>query len=335
MSSALGACADGECPHTVVALKREREVDTQRTCDGIRVINEGEIVRFGVDGQACADLCEDSRMNACELPADYAAEFNARNSIADAGSDHDCPPWDDTIRITCKREEARGKYHDGCPISGRRPTGLLATRRREPDAVADFLARAAHLEAASVFAFDKLAEDLSRLGAPASLIDDCLRAARDETEHAQLMGRLARARGARPLGVDVMTRGNPSPLELALENAVEGVVREAYGALQASVSARKARDSELRSAMAGIAEDEAAHAWLALRIAQWLDTRLSRQQRLQVEQAKQTAIAALRAELRHEPPTALRDELGLPSRTEALHLLTQLEQTVWSLQQAA
>jgi hypothetical protein len=343
VSSALAACGDVECPHTVVLATTEREVDTKQVCDRMAVLPGRMAVHYGVVGKDCADLCGDRKMNGCYVPAMYDGAYGELNKFPPTAP-RACPPWDPTMTITCMHEEQRGKWDESCPIAGRRPAGLLASRgsgarsRANPRAhceVADYLARAAHLEAASVLAFDKLAEDLARLGAPAELIEACLRAAREETGHARLTGKLARARQACPPGVDVLVRGSASLLELALENAVEGVVREAYGALQAGVSGRKARDQEIRAVMASIAEDEASHAFLALRLADWLDTQLSAEQRAQVAHAKRAAIHALRGELAHEPVVALRDEVGLSSRAQALALVEQLEQTVWCRSLAA
>jgi hypothetical protein len=182
-----------------------------------------------------------------------------------------------------------------------------------------------------VFAFDKLAEDLESLGAPDELVEECLRAAREEAVHARIARQLAAARDASPPGVDVLVRARPTLLELALENVSEGVVRESYGALQATFSGRSARAPDVRKAMATIAVEEASHAWLALRIAAWLDARLSKEERTQVAQAKDAAIRALRGELEHEPAFALRHEVGVPSRVEALTLFDQLARDVWQV----
>lgn len=151
-----------------------------------------------------------------------------------------------------------------------------------------------------MLAFEELAKDLTRLQAPAQLVAACLRAARQEVAHARTVGVLARRRGAEPPAVQVRQRALPSRLELALHNAVEGVVRESYGALQAIVSGRAARAEDVRLAMAGIAVDESEHAEVALQITAWLHTRLSAEELLQVSRARDAAIAELRREL--DPP---------------------------------
>src|SRR5215208_6791664 len=61
---------------------------------------------------------------------------------------------------------------------------------------------ATRLEASSVEAFERLAAELSRYGAPRSLIREARRSARDEVRHALIMRRLALAYGAKSLMPD-------------------------------------------------------------------------------------------------------------------------------------
>src|SRR6185369_2194729 len=104
--------------------------------------------------------------------------------------------------------------------------------------------------------------------------------------HARIAGALARR-----FGVDV-----PEPVreetplrslaDLALENAVEGCVRETWGALVALRQASRAADVEVRAAMGRIARDEVRHAELAWTIDRWLTPRLGAAQRQQVRSAR-------------------------------------------------
>ncbi|MCY1008004.1 hypothetical protein OV079_21085 [Nannocystis pusilla] len=61
---------------------------------------------------------------------------------------------------------------------------------------------------------------------------------------------------------------------LARENAVEGCVRETFGALVARYQASVAADEPLRRLFAAIAEDELDHAALAWDVATWLNGQL-------------------------------------------------------------
>jgi hypothetical protein len=97
----------------------------------------------------------------------------------------------------------------------------------------------------------------------------------------------------------------------ALENAVEGCIRESYGALVATWQATHAPASDVAHAMTRIARDETRHAALAWSIARWLRPRLDVATRAHVASAMRGALAALRCEVRATPAaTAL--ALGLP-----------------------
>jgi hypothetical protein len=102
----------------------------------------------------------------------------------------------------------------------------------------------------------------------------------------------------------------------AIENAVEGCVRECYGALIATHQAARARDVEVARASARIARDETRHAALAWRIARWVAPQLDRAARARVARAARGAVAALRCEAA-AIPTDLATELGLPAGDEA------------------
>jgi hypothetical protein len=172
--------------------------------------------------------------------------------------------------------------------------------------VGAWLADAAQLEAASVPAFEILAAELRAHDAPPGLIARALESADDERRHARIMTALARAHGATPGPVRVIAR-EPRDLEaIARENAVEGLVREAYGA-------RVAIDH-------AIAVDEQRHADLAADVHAWLRPRLPYAASRRVDEARDSARAQLVAECAVELPRAVRDALGLPDATRAVEL---------------
>src|SRR5262249_49130025 len=83
---------------------------------------------------------------------------------------------------------------------GRLPAGLLpAHMPRAPSAVAEYWARAAHLEAASVHAFERLHDELAAHGAPTGLLRATRRAAADERRHARVVGAMALRLGGQPV----------------------------------------------------------------------------------------------------------------------------------------
>jgi hypothetical protein len=207
--------------------------------------------------------------------------------------------------------------HPDC--TGRRPAGLAHASVRGSSLGAHF-ARMAHLEAASVPAFRRLRAELRVHGAPRRLVDACTRAARDEVRHARAVGRLARRFASRPPQVTLAAVRARPLLALAKENACEGCVRESFGALVATWQARTAEDRAVRRLMTGIAVDETRHAELAWEIDGWLRTRLGRQERAEVERARDEELAQLAAALDRAPDAELARAVGLPP-PEAARLL--------------
>lgn len=207
--------------------------------------------------------------------------------------------------------------------AGRRPRGATTAGARLADPVARWLATMAALEAASVVAFVELAADLTVLGAPAALIERCRAAARDEVRHAAIMATLARRAGARTAtSAAASSRGRASLFAVARHNAVEGCVRETYGAALALWQARHAADPDVRAALGAIAGDEIEHAQLSRDLDAWLRPRLRPEALLAIDEA---AAAAARA-LRESPsaPPELRRRLGLPGPAEVGALLAAL-----------
>jgi hypothetical protein len=208
---------------------------------------------------------------------------------------------------------------DLCASGGRRPAGYRPPRLGRRGAVADYFARMADLERASVMAFVRLREELRAHGASGSLVREASRAALDEVRHARVVARLARRYGAAPRSRTVAERRDVRPLEeVAIENAVEGCVRETYGALVATWQGRAAADPSVARAMRRIARDETRHAALAWAVARWAEARLSRSACRRVDEARRTARASLGAELTRPNDPALVRAAGLPSARRAL-----------------
>lgn len=180
------------------------------------------------------------------------------------------------------------------PCGGRCPEGLARPSFGvAADPLGAWLAANAHLEAASVDAFEILAAELGAHRAPSVFIQAACAAIADERRHAETIGRLAASRGAVPPAASV----NRSPIRelesIARENAVEGCVRETYAAMLAYRQARSAIDPAIRTAMAGIARDEARHAALAWGVDAWSQTVLAPAARRRVREARREAIETL------------------------------------------
>lgn len=212
-----------------------------------------------------------------------------------------------------------------CAI-GRRPNGLVSSGVSDcEEALGRFFAEAAHLEAASVPAFEQLRAELERHGAPQALRDLALQSALEEVHHTRATSALARRFGAEPLVPAVEPRPARSLFALALDNATEGCVRETFGALVASHQAEAAGDEAVRATLVGIAEDETRHAELSWAIDAWARAQLSPAERLQLDLAQRAALATLRAELEKPVEAALVSAAGLPDSGHAVAMLDAFE----------
>jgi hypothetical protein len=178
-------------------------------------------------------------------------------------------------------------------------------------------------EAASVHAFVALENELARFGAPRTLVRAAACSARDEVRHARVMARLAgghactpRMRASRPRGLEAIAR----------ENAVEGCVKETFGALVLAWQAKHVSDRSLRDVFARIASDEMRHAALARAVASFCDGRLDARARRRITAARSRAVDALR----HDLATRWRADpsVGLPSRPAATALFDAMIATL-------
>jgi hypothetical protein len=214
-------------------------------------------------------------------------------------------------------------------VAGRRPAAFTPTTEHGADLGAHF-ARAAELEALAVIAFRNLRAELLELGAPSRLLRALTSAARDEVRHARATRRLARRFGRATAEPHALPRAARSIEAIAIENAVEGCVREAYGALSAVWQAQAAADPSVRGALRKIARDEVRHAALSMKVQRWLEPRLDPQGRRRVAEAKRAAVRELRAELDVTPPEPTVRLAGYPDRAQAQLLLDGLEVRLWS-----
>jgi hypothetical protein len=213
---------------------------------------------------------------------------------------------------------------------GRRPAGLRAVEDVVcADALGRHFAAVAHLEAASINAFLRLREELELHGADVALRDAALVSAMEEVMHTDVSTRLARRFGATPRRPEVEALPLRSLFAVALDNAVEGCVRETFGALVAHHQALHACDTEVRGAMARIAEDETRHAELSWAIDRWAREQLPADEREALRQAQREAVATLRAELAAPLDSALVTEAGMPSPEVAASLVDTLARELW------
>ncbi len=132
---------------------------------------------------------------------------------------------------------------------------------------------------------------------------------------------MARRFGGRSVPARVAPVETRALQEVAIENAVEGCVRETFGALVASFQAATAGDPAIARLMTSIARDETRHAALSWSVARWASPRLDPPTRAHVAARCRDTVAALR----REGDTGVDGELcaraGLPTAAQREALL--------------
>ena len=226
-------------------------------------------------------------------------------------------------------EPARVACSPLCAVDGRRPEGFEDPAvDPDVDPVLGWLRASEALEFASITAFEHLARELRALGAPDDLAARSLAAADDERRHTAQKGSLARSLGppaALPQLAAPALRGLP---ELARENAVEGCVRETWGALLAGWQAARAQSPAVAEVMASVAEDEGRHAQLAWDVHRWAMTRLAEDERRAVESALHGALDELAVMPLGADDVSLQRAAGMPSAREGARLFAGLRRAV-------
>jgi hypothetical protein len=223
-----------------------------------------------------------------------------------------------------KRTEIIERGADNCAI-GRRPPGLTSSGASGCElALGKFFAEIAHLEAASVPAFERLSVELAHHGAPEALRLRAMSAALEEIDHARTTATLARRFGGEPVVPVVAERPVRSLFELAIDNAVEGCVRETFGALVAQYQALHAENPQIRAAMRGIAQDETRHAEFSWALDEWVNGELSVAEQIAVREARRDALLRLRSELETAVDPTVAQQAGMPTAAVAQRLLLEV-----------
>ncbi|AKF09683.1 ferritin-like domain-containing protein [Sandaracinus amylolyticus] len=256
----------------------------------------------GVTFAACAAVCARLEADGGTLPGERVSQCDVVDG--ESGASITC-----TIELICR---------------GRPPAGLVAARSEAASEIATYLARAAHLERASVPAFLDLARELTLQGAPSAFVAEARRSARDEARHARSMDLLAARAGAMVPPVERVAVEPRSLREIAIDNAVHGCVGEAHAALVAWSQARAARDVEVRRAHAEIARDEARHALFSISLDAWARERSTTRDRRAIDEARRAALDALVRDAETEPSRATRDALGMLDAERAVDVARTL-----------
>ncbi|MBL8607120.1 MAG: ferritin-like domain-containing protein [Myxococcales bacterium] len=304
-------------------LPPDRNVDVSPT-EACALMAKGN-AGYSTRSIACPASCQDR--SACLVDEQYASAFRAANPDAGAPGGGDASADAGAPAATCPTVPS-GKVAIVCSTfcEGRRTEGVEPVEGRA-DSLGAYFASCAWLEATSVFAFARLHEELSAHGAPDALLARIDLARREEERHVELTRGLARRFGVEPSMPGAPPSQAPRSVEaIARENAVEGCIRETWGAALARLRATRALDPEVRAVAEAIAADEASHAQLAWDLHAWLSTRLDGAARASVEEAMRDTVAELAMDELDTPALAA---LGMPSRPERGALVDLLDRHVF------
>jgi hypothetical protein len=174
-----------------------------------------------------------------------------------------------------------------------------------PDSLGRYFASLAQLEAASAESFSLLRDELAAIGAPHRLLRAVSRAAHDEIGHARLCSMLARQNGAAPLPAAALLVRPRALREMAVDNALEAMVRERYAAQLVATFRKCQGDALLRTALRAIATDEGRHAELLFAVSAWACDQLDPATRQKVAALRRRFLSGPSAEARPETEASL------------------------------
>ena len=318
IGSGCSSSAESSCDDYVY---REKDIDvTPEVACAIATqagVTQSSTLSSGLSGQACDEACG-SGYGTCGLPDEYVNTYQAAlPAVGDAGP-VTCPSVTVPVTVHCATH----------PCTGRRTDGIHEPSASSCPGLGAYFAACSYLEAVSVHAFARLHRELRAHGAPDELLTLTRRAEQDEVRHAVLAATLARRFGVEPEEPGAPPSGVRSLFDVALENAVEGCVRETYGAAMACFHALRARDASVRAMMQKIAHDECEHAELAFRIAAWAMPRLRGEEREAIRVAMREAMQELVVGGHDMLDDAERAACGMPGAEERRKLVRLIDRDV-------
>ena len=274
------------------------------------------------DVGSCEDLCSDVyysqdmadviSVDTCETDVDLAelnSDLQATSDTGNTGNTEDTANPKVYGNVDCT-----GTARPMC--MGRRPMGHIEHQSSNQD-LGNHFANCAYLEAASVDAFIELAEQLRSWGASEALIQRCMVAAEEERAHTMLMDILAKKYDGHRPEPSAEPQSNTTLFEVALHNAVEGCINEAWAACVAMYQSLHADDA-LKPIFAQIAKDEIEHAQLSWDLHSWFCAQLSAEERREVHVAQLDAIRQLQNHTSTDHPNAAFLGLCIPEQDIAL-----------------
>jgi hypothetical protein len=321
------------CSEYFLIVNRSDQVEVITSADGMRAllaeidtpVEAAMIARMAEYYVACGDV----KRGGVKPSADGYEVIATRLTA-------DCDPVESTrYRLAVSRDgslrELESEIYESTSGAcvGRRPRCMRERRGRGATKLGAYFASVAHLEDLAVHAFAELRGELARFGAPADLLERAEEARRDEVRHTRLMRKLASRFGGQAPRAVAMKRpertphhpGGTAALErFALHNAVEGCVRETFGALVGIWQARFAADEQVKRAMRRVAVDETRHAALSWDIDRWVRRKLGVEANRRIDRGRERALGELEREADQPIDRELVRWAGLPARREHVRL---------------
>lgn len=332
-AATLGACSSStSSSETDETCKPERGCFTQGCPEAFEVgVAAAQACAVAIDGRfdaaVCEKACNRDGISRCTVEDAFLQELNANgralagDASADGGEEAGADGGKALSAAACPNRSAKVTCTPAC-YGGRATNGVELLALDDGSEGAHF-ARMAELEAISVIAFERMARELTILGAPRALVESARSAADEERSHAVTIASLAAARGTAARAPELPELEARSLVALAAENAREGCVRESYGAVLAAFAKSRAEDPAVREAMDAIAVEEMRHAELSWELHEWAMSRLAEAEQRAVQREMDLARAELRDSLGEPPAWGAR--IGLPSLREARTLFEATE----------
>ena len=265
------------------------------------------------DPELCKRICQNIQFSGTFNDVEEC-ELNIDESLYPGAEDTEPSPHDVVGTISCQGVSSWGECKGGRrPLQHREPL-IEGTHR-----LANQLAAMAHMEHASITAFQELARQLKQHHAPTHFVERCLEAAEDERQHEKMLSQLASSAGGRFVTTEEHSCEHATLYEIALHNAVEGCINEAWAACLAVHQGFYAQKPLLRRIFQKIGHDEIRHAQLAWDLHEWLLTQLSPEQGHQIQQAQQQALASVQVQS-EAPANNLLRLLGCPDKEKHIEL---------------
>ncbi len=314
-------CRPGYCAHGV-AYTRGNEVGLASSIDELKAFlgpidTEGEAILMAWAEGHNVGTCDELKAKLKQTAGGY--ELTTEKMTAD------CPIEISEFKLKVTEDGAvnvvskKVKSKSGACV-GRQSAGVALGPVTARDPRGKYFAECAQLERAAVIAFERMAQELAALGAPEELLRAASRSKQDEERHVVAMEQLSAKFQGKSSPFEAPSFAPRGAFEVARENAVEGCVRESYGALVGLWQCERAVDPEVRAALREVAQDELRHAALSWRVAAWLEPRLSPEQREAIASAKREAFSDLMRDCAAEPDAGLVETAGLPDAAHALGL---------------